>query len=528
TGIVVEGRDVRLAGARVAGFRVGVHVRGSEGVAVADADVSDNFRQRLGSTYEREDTADWLWPHFNDGGEWRARYGAGLYVERSRDVAVTRLLARDVQNGIVLDRVEGSLVAGCDASFLSGWGLALWRASDNRVAGNRFDFCVRGYSHGVYNRGQDSAGILLFEQSSSNLFEANSVTHGGDGVFGFAGKEALGEAPPPSADFDYAGRGCNRNVFSRNDLSFAPAHGLEMTFSFDNSVWENLFEGNAICGVWFGYARRSSISSNLFIANGRAGYASERGGINAEHAQHLMISENAFEGNAVGVRIWSDDDAGIAETPWAKANGRGARANTVARNRFDGAPALELLGCGRTTITEDVAPERIDADLESRDALAFEPERRFTLEGALGYPPPPPDWAPPPVERPDLDLTEARDEVLAELGVAPRELPARDPRRRDVRDRKWIVMTEWGPYDWGAPWLQPLRQSGELHRYRLLGPPGTELLALDLAAGEGLATAEDLQLVVERGVAFPTSDPDGLAAAVVTVAPKRAGGVQRY
>ena len=31
---------------------------------------------------------------------------------------------------------------------------------------NRVDWCVRGYSHTFYNRGQDSAGILIYEQSS--------------------------------------------------------------------------------------------------------------------------------------------------------------------------------------------------------------------------------------------------------------------------------------------------------------------------------------------------------------------------
>ena len=39
---------------------------------------------------------------------------------------------------------------------------------------NRFDWCVRGYSHGVYNRGQDSAAILIYEQSCRNTIAYNS------------------------------------------------------------------------------------------------------------------------------------------------------------------------------------------------------------------------------------------------------------------------------------------------------------------------------------------------------------------
>jgi hypothetical protein len=34
---------------------------------------------------------------------------------------------------------------------------------------NRLDWNVRGYSHGIYARGQDSAGILCYEQSNDNI-----------------------------------------------------------------------------------------------------------------------------------------------------------------------------------------------------------------------------------------------------------------------------------------------------------------------------------------------------------------------
>src|SRR5687768_18079716 len=43
------------------------------------------------------------------------------------------------------------------------------------------------------SRGQDSAGILCFEQSSDNLFAENSATHGGDGFFGFRSEEHTSE-----------------------------------------------------------------------------------------------------------------------------------------------------------------------------------------------------------------------------------------------------------------------------------------------------------------------------------------------
>ncbi|MEO0651165.1 MAG: NosD domain-containing protein, partial [Planctomycetota bacterium] len=232
-GIHVTGPNVVLVAPRVQGFKVGIEAVDADGLRILDADVSDNYRQRLGSSWEREDPGDWLSPHENDEGQWKQQYGAGLVVERSAGIHIEGLRARDVQNGLLLDRVTDSVITRCDASFLSGWGCALWRSSRNRIDANRFEFCIRGYSHGRYNRGQDSAGLLMFEQCFDNVVYGNSLTHSGDGVFGFAGREALGQTSF-SAETYGPGLGCNGNEFAWNDLSFAAAHGLEMTFSFDN------------------------------------------------------------------------------------------------------------------------------------------------------------------------------------------------------------------------------------------------------------------------------------------------------
>ena len=86
---------------------------------------------------------------------------------------------------------------------------------------NRIDWCVRGYSHGFYNRGQDSAGLLIYEQSSRNIVAFNSVTHGGDGLFLWAGQSTM----------DTGQGGVNDNLFYDNDFSHAPTNGIEATFS---------------------------------------------------------------------------------------------------------------------------------------------------------------------------------------------------------------------------------------------------------------------------------------------------------
>ena len=46
---------------------------------------------------------------------------------------VRRSRARDGQNGLILDGVQASRVYDNDFSFLSGWGIALWRSSDNTI-----------------------------------------------------------------------------------------------------------------------------------------------------------------------------------------------------------------------------------------------------------------------------------------------------------------------------------------------------------------------------------------------------------
>lgn len=499
TGIVVLGRNVRLVAPRVSGFKVGIHVDGAYAARVEDADVSDNFRQHLGSTWEREDPTDWLWPHANDEHEWIENYGAGIWVDDARDAHLIRVHARDVQNGIVLDRATGARVRGCDCSFLSGWGCALWRCTDCAITGNRFDHCIRGYAHGRYNRGQDSAGVLMFEQCSNNRVIANSITHGGDGVFAFAGNEALGQAPPEGAadgePFEYAQAGCNDNVFRFNDLSFAAAHGLELTFSFRNLIESNLFERNAICGAWLGYSRDTTVRVNAFVENGTAGYGAERGGINAEHGQRLSITDNRFEDNAVDVRLWTDADEGLADTPWVAANGRGARDNWIVGNRPADEFSLELEQVGPTAT--DVPRERVAGDATSRenvrpmrtDAEDVERDPTRALDAAA--------------------LAVMRNHVLGRIDVEA--LPARPA----PRGRATIVVGEWGPFDWTEPMLQWLESGGAFARLRLLGPAGTRLVDVDVERGE-------VDVEVERAAEGRAVGPDGLAAAVLRVRPRTA------
>ncbi|HEX9794090.1 MAG TPA: right-handed parallel beta-helix repeat-containing protein [Planctomycetota bacterium] len=468
-GIRAEGvSGVVLRGLRVQGFKLGVEAVRCDGLLIEDADVSANFRQRLGSTPLAEDGADWLWPHENDGGEWRARYGAAIDVRDSRAVTVRRCRVREGQNGIMLERVEDSRIYDNDCSFLSGWGLALWRSSRNTISRNAFDFCVRGYSHGVYNRGQDSAGILCFEQCSGNVIVENSVTHGGDGFFGFAGREALADTGEHPADW-YRRRGNNDNLLAGNDFSYAPAHGIEMTFSFGNVFARNRLVGNAICGVWGGYSQDTRILENEFAANGEMGYGLERGGVNVEHGRGILVAGNRFRGNACGVHFWWDPEGDFLERPWGAANGSASRDNLVLDNRFeDEAVGLQLRGDAHAVLARNSW-----SGAGARSALEAESELVTSIPAA-----------------------EIRAEVPAWEALGERRPVGA---RASLAGREQIVMTAWGPWDHESPLLRRIADHGGRQVWEVRGV-GAEL-EVRLESGRQVevdseyAGAEDRHLV---------------------------------
>jgi len=315
-GIVVrDARNVTIRNAKIRGFRIAIYAENAPGLTIETCDVSDNYRQRLGSTPEKEDPSDWLYGHDNDNNEW-LRYGAGIYLYKCEGPTIRHCRARNGQNGICLVRCDQAGVIGNDMSFMSGWGLAMWRSSGCKVIGNRFDYCVRGYSHGVYARGQDSTGILVYEQCSDNVFAYNHATHGGDGFFLYAGNETLhrtGEG------------GCNRNLVYMNDFSYAVANGIEATFSDQNVFLSNRLI-HCMHGVWAGYSRRSLILDNT-IENCTHG-------VSIEHGRANRIFWNRFARCRDGLWLWWDEDRDLLDSAFAKKQGADSAEEYAERNEF--------------------------------------------------------------------------------------------------------------------------------------------------------------------------------------------------
>jgi nitrous oxidase accessory protein NosD len=447
TGVAVfvdGGENVTVRNLTARGYKVGVLARRAKGLHVTGADLSYNWKARLYSLVEHESLVDWMSYHHNDRDEWLDA-GAGIYLADSDDAEIDNTVIVQGQNGLLLARSNNAKIWNNTFSFLSGVGIGLYRASGNTIMHNRVDWCVRGYSHGFYSRGQDSAGILVYEQSSRNIIALNSVTHGGDGLFLWAGQSTM----------DTGQGGANDNVIYDNDFSYAPANGIEATFS------RNVFYGNLVeeCwhGLWGGYSFDSWIAANRFAKNVDA--------IAIEHGQDNRITENTFDGDETAIRLWRN----AAQDPaWEYPKRRDTRSRdyVIAGNHFIGnATALKIAETQNVRILTN--------DFEKVATLA-------TLSGDtrnLGIG----DEVSVPVRsRPTLDLTLPKPLP----GAMDAKIPGAERRGRDA-----IIVDEWGPYDWKSPKLWPEGRSDAVPlKLRVLGPAGE--WKLESARGADVTPAE--------------------------------------
>lgn len=428
------GRNVSIRSARVRGYKVAVLARGTARLSLVGNDLSYNWKPRLFSLIEHESLADWLSYHRNERDEW-LRFGAAAYLVDVRGGEIRGNRAEQGMNGILLVRSDSLRIWNNVLSFNSGLGIGLYRSSDNTIMHNRADFNVRGFSHRFYRRGQDSAALLLFEQSSRNVVAYNSMTHSGDGLFLWAGQSTM----------DTGAGGSNDNVFAANDFSFAPTNGMEATFS-RNAFIANRIEGSDH-GLWGGYSYASLIAGNDFVRN--------RIGIAIEHGQDDVISANRFTGDTTGIRLWADP---IEPSDWGYPKHRDTRGrdyqltgNVFAGNRV----GIRASGTRAVTIAGNRF-SRVDSALVLRDTVEYSIAPGDTVP------------APRPAGRPALP-PDARRLLPPRLpgGLDPASELARSPRSS-------IIVTDWGPYDWRSPLLWPADSSSSAPlALRVIGPAGS-------------------------------------------------------
>jgi len=422
-GIRITAENVTLRGATIGGFKTGIYATNADGLRIEECVLADNWRPRLRVTPPGGATGERLRPRANDHHEWLTNYGAGVCVERSDRVVVRRVKVRHGQNGIILDRVNLAEIYDNDCSFLSGWGLALWRSDRNVVSRNAFDFCVRGDPHGPGD-GEGSAGIVMFEQCSENLVVENSATHGGNGLVVFAGRVALGEIESRDEPDWYRGRGSNRNRIIRNDFSDALADGVRTSFGFANEIVANRLADNGGAGVRGDHSRDAIIAFNTVRhddGDGEGGLpATPSVGVAIGNGGRNLIAANEFEETVCGVSLWADADEPLLRLPWYTVNARGRRSqgNRIRDNVFRGNAIGIRLRRSTATIIAGNRFSGVGARLE-----CDEPSRPGEPEDAE-------------------EIAPARHDDVHGPGTS-RPVGARAHRR----GREHIRMTEWGPRD---------------------------------------------------------------------------------
>ncbi|HVZ25232.1 MAG TPA: right-handed parallel beta-helix repeat-containing protein, partial [Sediminibacterium sp.] len=416
--------NIQIKNAFVHGFAVAIIADSVTALSIHDCNLGYNKRQHLNSHLQKEDISDWMSFHHNEKDEW-LRYGAAIYLKNCSKANIHDNTVTGGQCALLMSRCTNGDIYDNNFSFNSGLGIGLYRSSGNRVYHNRLDYNVRGYYDGQYYRGQDSAGILVFEQSSDNSFVYNSVTHSGDGFFLWAGQQTL----------DSGEGGCNDNFIYGNDFSDAPTNGIEVTFS-RNLIMKNTIR-NCWHGVWGGYSYDTDITDNTFSRN--------EIGIAIEHGQGINIALNSFTDDKTAIKLWSRAQQ-PSDWVYARKKNTESRNYWIAANRFTGTPiAMDIMGT---------------------DTIALSGNTMFMVGQAVK--------TGPRVE--EVDSSRENDPLEMEYEPDPRlkTIPAKSlPVTGLALGRNHIRITEWGPYNFAYPllWLKAIDTSGNYH-YEILGPEG--------------------------------------------------------
>lgn len=429
--LIQNSRNVTIKNLKIRGYKIALIARNTEGLVIDNCDLSYNYRQHLNSTQEKEDLSDWMSYHQNENDQW-LRYGAAIYLRGCKNAVVRNCKVTGGQNALMMMECNGAMIYNNDFSFNSGIGIGLYKCSNNTVMYNRLMFNVRGYSDGVYNRGQDSAGILIYEQSNHNLFYKNNVTHSGDGFFLWAGQTTM----------DSGQGGCNDNIIASNDFSYAPTNGVEVTFSRNTIIDNRIFECDN--GIWGGYSYETKIANNKFRNNKRA--------IAIEHGQYDTIAYNIFYGDKTAVHLWAREQQ---PTDWGYAKYRDTKSHNY------------------TIVSNNFSSNGIVFHIDHTDSLnifnniysGYETLYKIKIDDSSVT---------------NLDTT-VYDDIAVELSKDNElKIPSVDKPANpfvnvsSLAGKKNILITEWGPYDFRSPiiWNTNPADTSGLMKFDLLGPKG--------------------------------------------------------
>ena len=291
TGLLVQGRrNVTIKNFKVRGYRYNIRIVDCDNVRLENVDASASRTIRNAQNGSPID----LFLDIRNVDVWRT-YGAGIWIENSKNVTVKKTVAKGAQNGIVLVDTTHSTLIENDFSYNSGWGIALGRSSDNRILWNHADFVNRPWAGGW---GGDSAAIAVADSSHRNYFVGNSLTHSGDGFFLTHRSDRFDERNRKIELFGPS----NDNVVAYNDGSWSTANAFEGTFSRGNIYYKNWANDSLAAGFWLGYSDESLVLENEVDRNRNSGVA-------IEHGRRNVVAQNHIQGSAwAGVAFWAAGD----------------------------------------------------------------------------------------------------------------------------------------------------------------------------------------------------------------------------
>jgi parallel beta-helix repeat protein len=477
---IQNSKSVTIRNLTVRGYKTALRAENVDSLLLENCDFSYNFRQRLKSTRTSMHPDDELTHQQDVEAEW-LRYGAAISLENCNDAIIKNLEVTGGQNGILMSNCNQGLLYNNTIQFNSGIGIGLYQSNNNRVMHNRLDWNVRGYSHGFYSHGQGSAGVICLGQSSQNTIAFNSATHSGNGLL-------FSEERGPEM-------GEERNehhLIYRNDLSHAPASGVASTFS------QLIIAGNQLeeCrnGIWGAYSHHTQILANE-ISHCSSGVAIENGYKN-------VIANNYFTECEKGV--WLRKIAGKPEEgKYSKAKEKYSIDYNLQQNAFLGV-AIPLFISGTQQVAVNDRNYFVDfnqllIEEAANEALVIAKNEVYGLRNwadASGYKMLNRLHA---SERPGEDFLKAQTLEMAPL---PAILPPPLEDGMDValdagqlRGRKYILMDEWGPYDFKRPAVWLRNRSGNRHTFLLLGPKGN----WKVVGGAGI------QKIVPKTGSFPAT-----------------------
>ena len=423
--------NVTIKNLNVHGFKIAILAENVNGLKILSSNLSYNYRPKLYSHWDREALSDWLYFHQNEKDEWK-NFGAAIYLKQCKNALIKDVLCHQGMNGLMMVQSEDCLVYNNNFSFNSGLGIGMYRSSGNRIMHNKLDWNARGYSHGKYARGQDSSAILLYEQSSHNTFAYNSATHSGDGLFLWAGQSTM----------DTGLGGCDSNMIYKNDFSHSIANGIEVTFSANYMISNTL--NDCRYGVWGGYSHHSVIRSNEIIRC--------ETGIAIENGRYNVIEGNVITQGKKGIHLWGRS---IQPPDWGYAQ----KLNVASR---------------QYCIADNFFENLNDAmDISSTDSI-------WSSNNIYKH-----------VEQEGSYMSQQNNILQPWMNIkASLPSPIKDGHPyilppETLRGRKYIIVNEWGPYDFQYPMLV-LREKEKLGQYDVLhfdvyGPSGT--WSIDSIAG---------------------------------------------